>query len=63
MDAEQRLHSHERECALRYEMIEKRLDEGSQKMRRLEMMIIGVYPFYRCFSVFSTLFKLGENNE
>ena len=45
MDADEKLHSHERECALRYEMIEKRLDEGSQKMRRLEMMIIGVYPF------------------
>ena len=45
MDANEKLQSHERDCALRYERIEKRLDEGPQKMRRLEMMIIGVYPF------------------
>ena len=44
-DALNQISSHEKECAIRYQNIEKRLDEGSQKMRRLEMMIIGVYPF------------------
>ena len=35
----------QRECAVRYENIEKRLDEGSEKFKKLEMMIWGVYPF------------------
>ena len=37
--------AHQRECAARYENIEKRLDEGSEKFKELEMMIWGVYPF------------------
>ena len=37
--------SHQRECALRYENIEKRLDEGSAKFKKLEMLLWGVYPF------------------
>ena len=36
---------HERECTIRYEYIEKRLDEGSAKFKRLEMLLWGVYPF------------------
>ena len=40
-----RLEAHEKECALRYENIEKRLDAGSKKFDRLMMMIVGVYPF------------------
>ena len=36
---------HEKECALRFEYIEKRLDEGSAKFKRLEMLLWGVYPF------------------
>ena len=31
--------THERECAIRYEHIEKRLDEGSAKFKRLEMLL------------------------
>ena len=31
-----RLDGHERECALRYEFIERRLDEGSKKFLRIE---------------------------
>jgi hypothetical protein len=34
----------ERECALRFDFIEKRLDEGSNKFRRLEALLWGVYP-------------------
>tara|TARA_R110000744_G_scaffold133911_3_gene242586 strand:- start:620 stop:802 length:183 start_codon:yes stop_codon:yes gene_type:complete len=37
--------AHERECAIRYEYIEKRLDEGSAKFKKLEMLLWGVYPF------------------
>ena len=37
--------SHQRECAIRYENIEKRLDEGSAKFKRLELLLWGVYPF------------------
>jgi len=44
-DALAELNAHERECAIRYEFIEKRLDEGSAKFRKLEMLLWGVYPF------------------
>ena len=37
--------AHQRECAVRYENIEKRLDEGSAKFKRLEMLLWGVSPF------------------
>ena len=37
------IEAHERECAVRYEAIEKRLDSGSKRFDRLEMMIWGVY--------------------
>ena len=37
--------AHQRECAVRYENIEKRLDEGSEKFKRLQRLIWGVYPF------------------
>ena len=39
------INAHQRECAIRYEYIEKRLDEGSAKFKRLEMLLWGVYPF------------------
>ena len=35
--------AHEKECAIRYENIEKRLDEGSSKFRRLEYIMWGLY--------------------
>jgi TRAP-type uncharacterized transport system substrate-binding protein len=37
--------AHERECAIRYQNIEKRLEEGSKKFDKLESMIWAVYPF------------------
>ena len=39
------INAHQRECAVRYENIEKRLDEGSEKFQTLERLIWGVYPF------------------
>tara|TARA_R100001143_G_C3255158_1_gene85274 strand:- start:311 stop:493 length:183 start_codon:yes stop_codon:yes gene_type:complete len=44
-DAMAELNAHERECAIRYEYIEKRLNEGSAKFKRLEMLLWGIYPF------------------
>ena len=39
------LKTHQIECALHYERIEERLEEGSEKFKKLEMMLWGVYPF------------------
>jgi hypothetical protein len=39
-----RLEGHEKECAVRYQNIERRLDEGSQRFRKSEMMLWGMYP-------------------
>jgi hypothetical protein len=44
-DALHKISSHEKECAIRYQNIEKRLDEGSEKFKKLENMLWGVYPF------------------
>ena len=44
-DSLSKIEAHERECAIRYEYIEKRLDEGSAKFKKLEMLIWGIYPF------------------
>jgi hypothetical protein len=38
-----KLEAHERECAIRYEYIEKRLEEGSNKFKRLEVILWGLY--------------------
>ena len=43
-DALHQISSHEKECAIRYQNIEKRLDEGSSKFKRLEALIWGIYP-------------------
>jgi hypothetical protein len=37
------LESHEKQCAIRYEHIEKRLEEGSVKFKRLEFILWGLY--------------------
>jgi TRAP-type uncharacterized transport system substrate-binding protein len=44
-DALNQISSHEKECAIRYQNIEKRLEEGSEKFKKLENMLWGVYPF------------------
>jgi hypothetical protein len=38
-----KIEAHERECAVRYQGIEQRLDAGSKRFDRLETMIWGVY--------------------
>ena len=44
-EASMRVDAHEKECAIRYEHIEKRLEEGSEKFKKLELLLWGVYPF------------------
>ena len=44
-EALKKLEIHEAECRLRYENIERRLDEGQAKFKRLELMLWGIYPF------------------
>ena len=39
-----KLEAHERECAVRMQNIEKRLDEGSVRFKKSEMMFWGMYP-------------------
>ena len=39
-----RLEGHEKECAIRYQNIEKRLDDGSERFRKSELMLWGMYP-------------------
>jgi hypothetical protein len=38
-----KVESHEKECVIRYENIERRLQEGSEKFKRLEMIMWGLY--------------------
>ena len=40
-----RIEAHEKECAIRYENIEKRLNSGSKRFDKLEVMIWAIYPF------------------
>ena len=42
-EALNKIHSHERECTIRYENLEKRLEEGSKRFVRIELLIYGLY--------------------
>jgi len=42
-DALAEISAHERECAVRYENIEKRLESGSKRFDRIEHLIYGIY--------------------
>lgn len=42
-DTISKLEAHERECAIRYENIEKRLESGSKRFDKLEHLIYGIY--------------------
>ena len=44
-EALSKIEAHEKECAIRYENIEKRLQEGSDRFKRLELLLWGMYPF------------------
>lgn len=40
-----RLEGHEKECLVRYEMIQMQLDQGSKKFDKLEKLVLSIYPF------------------
>tara|TARA_R110000782_G_scaffold119305_2_gene210004 strand:+ start:501 stop:689 length:189 start_codon:yes stop_codon:yes gene_type:complete len=40
-----KLAAHEKECIIRYENIEKRLESGAKKFDRLELIMFSMYPF------------------
>jgi len=44
-DALSAIETHEKECKLIYKSIDARLEAGSKKFDKLEMMLWGVYPF------------------
>ena len=51
-----RVEGHEKECAIRYEHIEERLDEGSDKFKRLELILWGLYGLIAASSGIDKLF-------
>ena len=48
--------AHESICAIRYENIEKRLDEGSKRFTRIEQMVFGVYALIIATQVIAEMF-------
>ena len=42
-DALAEISAHERECAVSYENIERRLESGSKRFDRIEHLIYGIY--------------------
>jgi hypothetical protein len=42
-DTISKLEAHERECAIRYENIDRRLESGSKRFDKLENLIYGLY--------------------
>ena len=51
------LEAHEKECAVRYEMIQRQLDEGGKKFDKLERMIMSMYPFILASIVIAEYFR------
>jgi hypothetical protein len=39
-----KLEAHERDCAVRMQNIDKRLEDGSVRFKKSEMMLWGMYP-------------------
>lgn len=52
-----RLEGHEKECLVRYEMIQRQLDEGSKKFDKLEKMVLSIYPFIIASIVVAEYFR------
>ena len=44
-DALNAIETHERECKVLYKSIDSRLEAGSKRFDKLEMMLWGIYPF------------------
>jgi hypothetical protein len=53
------IEAHERECVVRYQSIERRLDSGANKFVRLEKMIFGLYALVLGSVVVPLLISMG----
>jgi hypothetical protein len=52
-----KLEGHEKECAIRYANIERRLNDGSERFKKAEMMIWGIYPLIIGLFVVGKMFQ------
>jgi len=52
-----RIEGHERECAVRYEMINKQLEDGTKRFDKLERMVMSIYPFIIASIVVAEYFR------
>jgi hypothetical protein len=52
-----RIDKHEAECAVRYEMINKQLDEGAKRFDKLERLVLSMYPFIIASIVVAEYFR------
>ena len=59
-EAMAKIEAHERECTIRYENIEKRLEDGSKRFDRLEAMLWAVYPFIVGASVLAKFISMKK---
>ena len=52
-----RIEGHEQECAVRYEMINKQLEDGAKRFDKLERMVLSIYPFIIASIVVAEYFR------
>lgn len=52
-----RIEGHEKECAVRYEMIQMQLDQGGKRFDKLERMVLSIYPFIIASIVVAEYFR------
>ena len=59
-DALAEISAHERECAVRYENIERRLESGSKRFDRIEHLIYGIYVLVLGSVLIPILLSMGQ---
>ncbi|MDB3934318.1 hypothetical protein N9393_08315 [Luminiphilus sp.] len=52
-----RIEGHEKECAVRYEMIQRQMDDGVKRFDKLEKMVMSIYPFIIASIVVAEYFR------
>ena len=52
-----RIEGHEKECLVRYEMIQRQLDDGVKRFDKLERMVLSIYPFIIASIVVAEYFR------
>ena len=51
------IEGHEKECAVRYEMIQRQMDDGVKRFDKLEKMVMSIYPFIIASIVVAEYFR------